>query len=412
MANKVLLVVFILFLLSIGLKYFYKDRLIIEIFYAVMEAALVGGIADWFAITAIFKKPLGFPYHTAVIPRHREQMIRAIREIIDQDLLTAESIKKRVDYTCFVTLFIGFIENQRGKQLLRTWLERYGREMISNLDVVDITGHLDEFVRKEIRNINTTSQIQNLIRWLLAEGRLQVLTLYIVDQVMNHLEKAEIKQSIYEQLEDLAQTNNRPPLARAFIWFGEQTNSVNISDAAGAVYGEVLAMLQEFKNPEHNLHKWIYEELTKLIEGSEIDFVWLEQIESWKLTLASDVELGETAMHMADKFIATMNPNLYVQFIDWIDSQLHGYWEFFKVNSEIQQWLEVRIKQVIYQFIDKEHYVIGEMVQGVLSAFTDDKLNKFVEDKAGDDFQWIRINGSVVGGVVGLVMFLFLHYFL
>lgn len=410
MANKVLLIVFLLFLLAVGLKYFYKDRLVIEIFYAVMEAALVGGIADWFAITAIFKKPLGFPWHTALIPRHRERMIQAIRGMIDQDLLTVESIKNRVDHTSFVPLFIGFLENERSKQLLRSWLEKSFQEFIINLDVHNIVGYLDSFVRKEIPNINIISQTKNVIRWLLDEGRVQVLTLYLVDELIYQLKKTEIKKSIYEHLEDLAQTNNRPPLERAFIWLGAQTNSVNISDAAGAFYGEVLAMLEEIKNPEHIVHTWIYETLTELVEQPEMDFIWLEEIESWKMALATDVEFGETAMHMTDNFIATMNPKLYAYLVNWIYSQLHGYWEFFKGNREIQEWLEVRIKQVTYQFIEKEHYVIGEMVQRVLSEFTDAELNDFVEDKAGADLQWIRINGSVVGGIVGLVMFLFLHY--
>ena len=410
MANKVLLVVFLLFLLSIGLTYFYKDRLLVQMFTAVMEAALVGGVADWFAITAIFRKPLGFPWHTAVIPRHRKQMIQAICQIIDQDLLTVDSIQKRVDHICFVNLFISFIENKRGKQLLRNWLDKSCREMINNLDIADIVGHLDGFVKKGIRSVDAVYQIKNGIRWLLDEGRIQVVTIYIVNQLINQLEKTEMKQSIYEHMEELAQVNNRPPLERVLLWLGEQTNSINISDAAGAFSEEVLGLLQEIKKPEHTFHKWLDEELTKIIEQPEMDFVWLDQIDSWKMILATNVDLSETAMHMADNFIATINPKLYAQLIDWMDHQLHGYWEFFKGNREIQEWLEVRVKRVTYQFIEKEHYIIREMVERVLSEFTDDKLNRFVEDKAGDDFQWIRINGSVVGGIVGLVIFLFMHY--
>ncbi|WP_378951753.1 DUF445 family protein [Pelosinus sp. sgz500959] len=410
-ANKVLLVVCFLFLLSIGLKYFYKGKLIVEMFYAVMEAALVGGVADWFAITAIFKKPLGFPWHTALIPRHRERMIGAIRSFIDQDLLNVESIKKRVDHTCFVTLVIGFIENKRSQFLLRSWLEKSYQEVIANLDFQEIVGYLDIFVRKEIRNINTISQLKSLVRWLLNERKVQVFTTYIVIEVINQLEKIEIKEKICKHIEELAQGTNRSSLERVFIWLGEQTNSVNISDAVETFYGEIVTMLQEIKNPEHILHTWIDEKLTNLVEQPEMNIAWFEQIESWKVTLANDVKLNEVAMQMVDDFSATKDPKLYTQLIDWVCSQIHEYWEFFKGNNEIQEWLEVRIKQATYQFIEKEHYIIGEMVQRVLSEFTDDKLNDFVEDKAGDDFQWIRINGSVVGGIVGLVVFLFLHYF-
>jgi uncharacterized membrane-anchored protein YjiN (DUF445 family) len=411
MANKVLLFVAFLFLLAVALKYYYKGYLAVEVFYAVMEAALVGGIADWFAITAIFKKPLGFPWHTALIPRHRERVIRSIRDIIDQDLLTVQSIKNRVDASDLVSLLIGFVEDKRGKQLLSSWFEGFCKETINKLEVTDLVVYIDSFVKKEIHNSNLVSQIKNVIKWLLEQERVKNLTIYIVDELINQLEMAETKQIIYKNLEEITRAKSRSPLERAFIWLGEQTNSVSISEAAEAFRVEVLRMLQESKNPEHILHKKIYEQLTALLELPESDFMLLEQIESWKMSVVTDIDLGDRVVQMIENVLATANPEFYNQLMEWLTSLLHRYWEFFKENNEIQEWLEIRIKKAIYQIIEQEHYVIGEMVQRVLSEFTDDRLNHFVEEKAGDDLQWIRINGSVVGGVVGLVMFLFVHYF-
>ncbi len=410
-ANKVLLLVFLLFLVAIGLKYYYKDKVAVEMFFTIMEAALVGGIADWFAITALFKKPFGFPWHTALIPRHRGRVIKSIRTMIDQDLLTVQSIQRRVDNSCFVSVLIDFVENKQGKELLRGSLEKLWRDILSKLDIREVVGYLDIFIRKEIKTINLVSQVRYVIRWLLENQRAQILTVYIVDELINQLDKVEMKQSIHKYLEDITQIKSRSPLERAFIWLGEQTNSVSISDATDAFYGEVLTILEEIKNPEHRLHTRISEKLTELLEQPEMDFIWLEQIENWKMTLATDVDLGDTTIHMVENFIETTNPQLYSQLVNWIYSQIDRYWEFFKENSEIQDWLEVRIKLVLHQFIEKEHHIIGEIAERVLSEFTDDKLNRFVEDKAGDDLQWIRINGSAVGGIVGLIMFLFLHYF-
>ena len=101
-ANKILALVFSLFLLSIWFRYIYRDVLVVEMFYTIMEAAFVGGVADWFAITAIFKRPLGFPWHTELIPRHRDRVILAIGNMIEQDLLSIKSIKQRVNSVCFV----------------------------------------------------------------------------------------------------------------------------------------------------------------------------------------------------------------------------------------------------------------------------------------------------------------------
>ena len=60
--------------------------------------------------------------------------------------------------------------------------------------------------------------------------------------------------------------------------------------------------------------------------------------------------------------------------------------------------------------IQNEHDLIGGMVRETLAAYTDQDLNQFVEEKAGNDLQWIRINGSMIGGVVGLLLFLILGF--
>jgi len=409
-ANQILLLVFLLFLLSAGLKHYYKDIFAVEMLFAVMEAALVGGIADWFAITALFKKPLGFPWHTALIPRHRQKVIRSIRNMIDQDLLTVQSIKKRVESSCFVTLLIGFVDHERGREFIRSSLERFGKDMISKLDIRDFVNLMEGFIRKEIKNIDLISQMNNVARWLLENDRARVLTMYIVDELINQLDKNEAKRNIYQYLEEMTQTKNRSPLERAFIWLGEQTNSVSLSDATDAFYAEILAILQEIKKPDHIIHNKIHENLTAIAEAPEKNYTWLEQVENWKMMLATEVELGDAVIHVSENFLKTTNPQLSPQLIDWIYTQMDRYWMFFKGNIELQEWLEVRIKQVIYELIEKEHYIIGEIVQRVLGEFNDDKLNRFVEEKAGDDLQWIRINGSIVGGIVGLLMFFFLRY--
>lgn len=411
LANKVLLLVFILFLLAIGLKYCYKGNIAAEVFFAVMEASLVGGIADWFAITAIFKKPLGFPWHTALIPRHRERVIRSIRNIIDQDLLTVQSIKNRVETSSFVALLIELVEDLRGKQLVSTWIEEFCKDIINKMNMADLILYVDGFLKKEMSNSSLVTQIKNVIRWLLEKERAQVLTLYIVDELIKQLEKTETRQLIHKNLVELTRAKSRTPLERAFIWLGEQTNSVSLSEAAEAFHIELLTMLQESKNPEHILHQRINEKLTGLLELPESEFTWLEQIEGWKKSLVGDIEFGDKAVKLIEDILAAANPNIYLQFIELFYNLLHRYWEFFKKNSEIQEWLEVRIKKATYQLIEQEHHIIGEIVQRVLSEFTDNRLNQFVEDKAGDDLQWIRINGSVVGGAVGLIMFLFMHYF-
>ena len=65
------------------------------------------------------------------------------------------------------------------------------------------------------------------------------------------------------------------------------------------------------------------------------------------------------------------------------------------------------LKNMLEKIISNEHYIIGEIVRETLSSFTDERLVQFIEDKAGDDLQWIRINGSIVGSAAGFLIYLF-----
>ena len=74
-ADAVLFFSFIAFLISLYAHLNFPAALWADALLMVSEAALVGGIADWFAVTALFRKPLGFPYHTALLPRRRDSFI-------------------------------------------------------------------------------------------------------------------------------------------------------------------------------------------------------------------------------------------------------------------------------------------------------------------------------------------------
>ena len=81
-ADKTLLFAAVVFFLALALVIAYPKSLLARGFLACADAALVGGIADWFAVTALFKKPLGFPWHTALLPRRRESPPRVLHRSV------------------------------------------------------------------------------------------------------------------------------------------------------------------------------------------------------------------------------------------------------------------------------------------------------------------------------------------
>ena len=411
MANKILAFIVILFLLSIYLRYIYKDLLVIKIFCAVVEAALVGGIADWFAITAIFRKPLGFPWHTALIPRHRGRVILAIRDMIANDLLSAQSIQKRVNEVHFVTLLIRWVDRGNGKQFLQTVVEKHSRDMIMSIDASALSESISNFIKNKFREIKTIPQMKIWIKWGLQHGKDQYVITLMIDALINRIQKPDTKRVIYQYIDNIKQEKSKSLLEKVVIWIGEQTNSLSVADATETVYKELLTLLQDMKNPEHILYQWIQKKIIKFANQPDQKFPSLNRIERWKIAMIESVEFTEIIKSCTESFIEKASTSAHSGLLSLIYSQADQHWERFKSDDEMQQWLEVRIKQAMLQLIDGEHYLIGKVIEEVLGKFTDEDLNTFIEEKAGDDLQWIRINGCIVGAMVGLIISLFLHYF-
>ena len=99
-ADTTLLCAALCFLVAVGFKIIYPESILAEGFLFVTEAAMVGGIADWFAVTALFKKPLGFPFHTAILPKRREEFVSASTKMVQNEFFSRLFSK---DYKTVVT---------------------------------------------------------------------------------------------------------------------------------------------------------------------------------------------------------------------------------------------------------------------------------------------------------------------
>ena len=96
-ADKTLLAAFAIFVLALMTHLYRPGNRFAEGFLFCAEAALVGGIADWFAVTALFRKPLGFPYHTAILPRRRDAFVKASVTMVQKEFFSRRKIFRHLE---------------------------------------------------------------------------------------------------------------------------------------------------------------------------------------------------------------------------------------------------------------------------------------------------------------------------
>lgn len=411
-ANIVLAVVFAIFIFSLILKQSYGGSFIAGLLYFVSESALIGGVADWFAVTALFTKPLGFSWHTALIPNNRAALTESVVRIVKKELLSVDSIGEKVGTISSVDLISSLIGKNGGDESLGELSAKYIHEKINSMDRSRVAGDIEIFLKENAKEAEFSVHIKNSLKNSLESGRSKEWISWLAVKAAEALRTDTARQSIYKIIKDLerSEVHSLSGLNSLFIKtllsFSKRSEHTNIFALAALIQDKLAETLEEMKNPAHPLHAKIEQRLRLLVENLEGKQALNKSIELWKEGVIGRVAMKEPLEKLIESVL--QSGTLRTVMTEWISRNLDLYWEQLKQNPEDREWIDEIIKSALVRIITMEHYLIGEIVRETLDAFTDEKLNKFVEDRVGDDLQWIRINGSIVGGAAGLLLYLFM----
>ncbi len=423
-ANITLAAVFTGFLLSAVLLHLHQKVFILRLVYFVLEAALVGGIADWFAVTALFKKPLGFSYHTALIPRNREKVIEAVAQMVEKDLLGVRTIKSKLKHASFVAPVINWVDKNNGVEYTARVGTEYLEQVIGQLDISSISGKLERLIKGWLMEQDLSRLIRDLALEALEDRPGAGWPAQLLDKGISLAQDPGVREQIYkllrEQEEKQTQGNWLKGLLANLL---AATNSLNLADAASALQAELVKQMEALKDPADPLRLKLREILLAQLMELEGNPEYQEAVESWKEALVQDVPLADVLQQACRSTAAALlSPETscgqeagpVVQdgsiLARWVLAQASSYWGRFKQDKDLQDWLDRYIRLIANRIVQAEHHITGQMVRETLSALSDEDLNSFVDARAGNDLQWIRINGSIIGGAVGLLLFLLLNF--
>ncbi|MDP4128347.1 MAG: DUF445 domain-containing protein [Bacillota bacterium] len=415
-ADITLAAVFGFFFVAAIFEHFNPSSFVVRLIYFVSEAALVGGIADWFAVTAIFKKPLGWGFHTALIPRNREKVIEAVASMVQKELLRVDVIRKKIERIPFIDTLICYVEKQGGAVSLTDKLTGYVRRYAEKQKPDELAERLARYIRLKAKTWELTPKVQEAGEWALKQGYLDQGLDRLVESMWDKVSEGETRQVILRYLEEIKEekVSNGGSILRTLMGFVEMSDGLNLDDAADAMQIELLLTLRNLQDHQHPLRVSLKETLLNSAARITSDPGFETQVEQLKNDVLDDTLLEralegilKTALNVAAAPSTSLEPNALYQILYPL---VEKWWVNVQENTALRETFNSWIVDTLCRVIQNEHDMIGNMVRETLSAYTDRDLNQFVEEKAGNDLQWIRINGSMIGGVVGLILFLLLEF--
>lgn len=368
------------------------------------EAGLVGGLADWFAVTALFRRPLGLPIpHTALLPRNRDKVVRSLVNVMENEFLTKDSIKSKVN---------GYLTPERMVGLAERHLEdavsaavKLSEYALRQLPLERIVPVLAREVRGLIGKLDTAALLRLASEAVISRDLDEKVLLYLLAKA----EDLASRDSVRRQLGAMAAQSLANVQAKGFMGFavGAFAGFMSEDKLGDMLQNAILSNLRGMRAyPDHPLRQMVFAEMRRALEELPENETALRELNEAKEKLPDRLDLEVSMMRWGEelrgKALAFLETGRFADEV--VRPALSALVERYKRDSEslvpVQQWLQTRIAGVI----DDNHSRIGQLVRENLDKLDNATLIRMIEEKIGGDLQWIRVNGAVCGFLIGLVL--------
>lgn len=387
---------------------FFQDHLFVRVLQGGFEAGLVGGLADWFAVTALFRHPLGIPIpHTALLPKNRNRMIRALISMLENDWLTKESIQRKIKQIKFTEKLMQIAKKELSTNSLNKAVGTLLFEAVSQANLEKLTPFIVNELKRNIRSIKVSGFLESIVHQVINKKLDEKAMDYVLAETEKWMEKEETKVKIgimAKQLLDNTEADGF--LKMAINSFSNLINAEKLGNILQPFILKRIVLLQESDNPyRHLILTRIRKELVSVQNREEL----IAAIDDWKETLVNNWDPTEQMTKILEQLkskllLLTQDEN----FIDkYVLSFIRNLLDKMEATPEKMDSIENWIQKQIFYFIDNNHEKIGILVKENLEKLDNETLIDLMENNIGKDLQWIRVNGAICGFFIGIVLTIF-----
>ena len=419
-ANRTLFFCAVLFLFALAVNHEHKGNLFAAGFLAVTEAALVGGLADWFAVTALFRKPLGFPYHTALLPRRREALIEATLSLFQSEFFSRKRLLGAIQHVDFIGRLVTYLQTENTRKAMTRRLLVHVRDFLATMDKRAVAQMLAQEARKAANEPPAEHIMLTTLRFAKENGSDRRLLEAMAKALLERVQNPTFPLAIEEALEHWSKERVKGRWNLFLLGLGHATGMVDFGDMAKALQKEAAHFLESLI--DHNTQTqtdalwFLRERADELAHAPEtiafVDAFRQEILNRWPLEAAIDKGLNYVEahfLHTAPHGEGSAFPALRDGLLQVIETEYDRFLRLLQgEDMRLRHEIEGFLYDVAARTVLAARDMIGLIVRDVLSQLTDEQLNHLVIEKVEDDLLWIRMNGSIVGATLGLLLFLLL----
>ncbi len=369
---------------------------------AIAEAGIVGGLADWFAVTAIFRRPLGLPIpHTALIPANWELMATRVGSMVGDRVLTKDYVTHEVARFDIADLLARAADRVKPEEL-EAGVRRVARwiaDQLSPAATADIVG----WTRRLVLEQPVAPMLARAIEIARRQGWDQRAIEALAGALADALDRPDFRAAVGDLVDEVLQSyrERMGTYPRLLLGLADAFGLINRDRLVGALHGAVRKVAAD---PDDPMRRRLGEVIGGLPERLRSDAELSARVEAAKTELVTSAEVTRLIEDAAEGLRRALVTDLAAErseTVAWIAAQLDGLRRQLATDEALRQALDRWIKVRVTSLIERYHDRIAQFIERGVHALGAEGAVRLIEEHAGDDLQYIRVNGTVVGGLAG-----------
>ena len=380
---------------------------------AFAEAAMVGALADWFAVVALFRHPLGLPIpHTAILPRNQARIAKSLGQFIENNFLEQKAIAKKVYYLEPSRKFLDWLANIEHQALVAPFVVKQIPTLMQAIKPEQMSLFLGQLLKQQYDGKSLGHTLSQMLRMVQSYGYHQIFFIGLLEQIRAWLRHEETRQLLEDNINSwAAKVKKDNPSSWDKLVAAFKGSAVDMVD--GWVARKVLDWADNYceeviNDDSHAMRAGVERKMNQLIWALEFSPIMHKRLNQAKDGLINSDAVQQFIQHSwlslqnwSASDAVKSDSMLMQQVLKMMNQMLIQGAAQPEVLRRFDAQISLWVREAVGQYKSKVADYVAEKVK----SWDSQELVQKLELSVGKDLQYIRINGTVIGGLIGLGLY-------
>ena len=368
---------------------------------ATCEAAMIGALADWFAVVALFRHPLNLPLpHTAIIPKNRTRIAEGISQFIEEKFLSTAAIVEKIGEMNPAQTLSTWLLKPANTEVIADYLSRFFSYALNALDDRRVRHFLQQALTAKLHQMDLAKGLGELLGLLTENNRHHAL----LEQALVSLDEVLARPSTREFV--AAEISKHLPVLQ---WLNKYFH-INLDERAALKLLDIatgkIAEVREDK--DHELRKRFDAVVAEFIRKLKEDEAVRARIHQLRNELLENPTVADYVEGLWNGMKAWINADLAAEgslVRRNLREMARSLGARLEADASIKEWINEQVLEAAPPYVEKHRSAVGRFIERQIHDWNEETLVRELERQIGPDLQYIRINGTLVGAAAGLIIY-------